>query len=61
MARVWVGPEGGWSDEERDRLIQAGARPLGLSPLILRTSTAAVLGGAALVQALGATLDGRAG
>lgn len=60
-ARVWVGPEGGWSEEEHARLIQAGARPVGLSPLILRTSTAAVLGGAALVQALAATPDEPAG
>lgn len=54
-ARIWVGPEGGWSEEEHARLIRAGARPVGLSPLVLRTSTAAVLGGAALVQALAAT------
>ncbi|MBL6719819.1 MAG: 16S rRNA (uracil(1498)-N(3))-methyltransferase [Planctomycetes bacterium] len=59
--RIWVGPEGGWSDEEHALLVEAGARPMGLSPLILRTSTAAVLGGAALVRALGATRDEPAG
>ena len=39
---VWVGPEGGWSEEERDLAIRAGAVPTTLGPTILRTETAAV-------------------
>ena len=39
---VWIGPEGGWSAAERDRLIDAGARTIKLSPTVLRTETAAI-------------------
>jgi 16S rRNA (uracil1498-N3)-methyltransferase len=39
---VWVGPEGGWSGAERDRLLASGAIPVSLGPNILRTETAAV-------------------
>jgi len=39
---VWVGPEGGWSEDERQSLIQSGAVPTSLSPTVLRTETAAV-------------------
>ena len=39
---VWVGPEGGWTDDERNRAIAAGAIPTGLGPGVLRTETAAV-------------------
>ncbi len=36
-----VGPEGGFSAEEEDRLRATGGRPVNLGPLILRTDTAA--------------------
>jgi 16S rRNA (uracil1498-N3)-methyltransferase len=39
---VWVGPEGGWSDDERDLALGAGATPTTLGPTTLRTETAAV-------------------
>lgn len=39
---VWVGPEGGWSDIERDLAVKAGAVPTTLGPMVLRTETAAV-------------------
>ncbi len=39
-----VGPEGGWSDEERRLLAGAGARPVRLGPHRLRTETAAAAG-----------------
>lgn len=45
---VVVGPEGGWSPDERHALTAAGARPLDLGPHVLRTETAVV---AALTQA----------
>lgn len=35
-----VGPEGGISESERDRLVGFGARPARLGPSVLRTSTA---------------------
>jgi len=47
---VLVGPEGGWSDEERARMV-AGPAPvevLGLGPSVLRTETAAVAAGVLL-------------
>jgi 16S rRNA (uracil1498-N3)-methyltransferase len=37
-----VGPEGGWTDEERKRAENAGFSKISLSPTILRTETAAV-------------------
>lgn len=39
---VWVGPEGGWSEAEYDRAIDAGAVLTTLGPTVLRTETAAV-------------------
>lgn len=37
-----IGPEGGFTDEERERAITAGWRAIDLGPRILRTETAAV-------------------
>ncbi|HMQ26751.1 MAG TPA: 16S rRNA (uracil(1498)-N(3))-methyltransferase, partial [Acidimicrobiales bacterium] len=41
---VLVGPEGGWSDEERGR----GLPEIGLGPTVLRAETAAVAAGVLL-------------
>jgi 16S rRNA (uracil1498-N3)-methyltransferase len=42
---AWVvGPEGGWSDDERHLLSSSGARAVSLGPHRLRTETAAVAG-----------------
>ncbi|MBW4041545.1 MAG: 16S rRNA (uracil(1498)-N(3))-methyltransferase [Acidobacteria bacterium] len=48
-----VGPEGGIAPEELERLTAAGATPVRLGPLVLRTSTA----GPAALAALAAKLD----
>jgi 16S rRNA (uracil1498-N3)-methyltransferase len=37
-----VGPEGGFSDRERQRLLEAGFQPVRLAPYVLRTELAAV-------------------
>ena len=39
-----VGPEGGWTDEEREAAQAAGWQPVSLGPLILRAETAAIAG-----------------
>ncbi|HKH47801.1 MAG TPA: RsmE family RNA methyltransferase [Thermoanaerobaculia bacterium] len=44
-----IGPEGGWSSQERDALRAAGWRAVGLGPRVLRTETAAVVGVAGLL------------
>ncbi len=44
-----VGPEGGWTEEERAELCATGWRPLGLGARVLRTETAAVVGVARFV------------
>lgn len=41
-ALVLIGPEGGWSDVEREQAQEAGLTPIRLGPTILRTETAAV-------------------
>ena len=38
---VTIGPEGGWTDGERQSALAAGWRPASLGPLILRAETAA--------------------
>lgn len=43
-AGLLVGPEGGWTDAEREHLLDLGARPVTLGPRILRIETAAVVG-----------------
>jgi 16S rRNA (uracil1498-N3)-methyltransferase len=39
---VFVGPEGGFTDEERHQLLKSGAVGTSLAPTVLRTETAAV-------------------
>lgn len=52
-AALLIGPEGGWSLQERDTLRAAGWRSVGLGARVLRTETAAVVGAAAvLLQAI---------
>lgn len=43
---VWVGPEGGWSGEELERLQAGGAILAGLGSRVLRTETAGPVAGA---------------
>jgi 16S rRNA (uracil1498-N3)-methyltransferase len=50
---VVVGPEGGISDQELEAFAEAGARPARLGPSVLRTSTAGVAAGAALLSRTG--------
>lgn len=47
---VLVGPEGGWSDEERSSALNAGWRPAGLGDTTLRAETAATVAVAFLRQ-----------
>ena len=50
---VVVGPEGGISPDELDRLVGAGALPVRLGPWVLRTSTAGPVALALLADRLG--------
>ena len=50
-ALLLVGPPGGWTDEEVASARDAGFTPRGLSPLTLRTETAALVGAALLAGA----------
>ncbi len=45
-----IGPEGGWTDSEREGFVAAGWRRVSLGPLILRAETAALAGLAVLAQ-----------
>lgn len=51
-AALLIGPEGGWTPEERRELLAAGWRGVGLGPRVLRAETAAVAGAALLLAAL---------
>jgi 16S rRNA (uracil1498-N3)-methyltransferase len=48
-----IGPEGGWTDEERDAALKAGFYEASLGRLILRTETAVIAALASLSYALG--------
>ena len=48
-----VGPEGGWSPRDRERLVAAGFEGLRLGPRILRTETAGIAAIAALQSRFG--------
>lgn len=37
---IWIGPEGGFTDQEFQTLLEAGAHPISLGPRILRADTA---------------------
>ena len=50
---VLVGPEGGWSDAERDQAAKAKLTRAKLSPTVLRTETAAVAICAAVAMGIG--------
>jgi 16S rRNA (uracil1498-N3)-methyltransferase len=45
---LFIGPEGGWSDEELALCLHAGGRAVGMGPRILRTETAGLAALAAL-------------
>ncbi len=42
VVRLLVGPEGGWTDEERQAAARAGWLPASLGPRVLRAETAAI-------------------
>ena len=46
-----IGPEGGFSDQERERALESGLQSVRLGPRILRTETA-VIAGLSAVQSL---------
>jgi 16S rRNA (uracil1498-N3)-methyltransferase len=52
-AMLAIGPEGGWTDEERDAALKAGFLGASLGRLILRTETAVIAALASLSYALG--------
>jgi 16S rRNA (uracil1498-N3)-methyltransferase len=48
-----IGPEGGWSDDEVELLIEFGCKSVTLGPRVLRTETAAVVAVTLIQHALG--------
>ncbi|MSO22925.1 MAG: 16S rRNA (uracil(1498)-N(3))-methyltransferase [Acidobacteria bacterium] len=38
-----IGPEGGWTEQEQEQLVESGFQPASLGPQILRTETAALV------------------
>jgi 16S rRNA (uracil1498-N3)-methyltransferase len=53
QAVLAIGPEGGWTDEERDTALKAGFHEASLGQLILRTETAVIAALSSLSYALG--------
>ncbi len=54
LITLLIGPEGGFSDDERARLVQAGAHPVRLGAHVLRTETAVTAALGAVVAYFGA-------
>jgi len=50
--RVLVGPEGGWTDDERRAASEAGAVPASFGPHVMRIETAAVAAAAIVLERL---------
>jgi 16S rRNA (uracil1498-N3)-methyltransferase len=50
-AALLIGPEGGWTDSERQRAAASGWQPVSLGPLVLRAETAACAALAIVVNA----------
>jgi 16S rRNA (uracil1498-N3)-methyltransferase len=50
-AAVLIGPEGGWTDAERQLAVSAAWQPVSLGPLVLRAETAACAALAVVVNA----------
>lgn len=42
-AEIWIGPEGGFTEDEENELSARGVRPVHLGPLVLRVETAATV------------------
>lgn len=42
-AEIWIGPEGGFTEDEEKQLSVRGVRPVHLGPLVLRVETAATV------------------
>jgi 16S rRNA (uracil1498-N3)-methyltransferase len=53
---VWIGPEGDFAPEEMEAIRGAGALPITLGPLVLRSETAALCALAIINHELGAPL-----
>ena len=51
--RVLIGPEGGWTDQETEAARRSGVGLWSLGPSVLRTETAAVVGGALVLAHVG--------
>jgi 16S rRNA (uracil1498-N3)-methyltransferase len=50
QASLLVGPEGGWTEDERERAIAAGYLPLSLGPMTLRAASVPLAAAAALLS-----------
>lgn len=48
--RLLIGPEGGWSQAERELLLRSDLEPVSLGPLVLRAETAAIFGASLLAS-----------
>ena len=42
IINIYIGPEGGWHDDEIDKMKQAGYRPVSIARYVLRAETAAI-------------------
>ncbi len=49
---IWIGPEGGWSEEETRQALSHNLIPITLAPLILRAETAALCAVSSLLSCL---------
>ena len=50
---IWIGPEGGWDEKEKEEALARGFYPISLGPLVLKAETAGIAAASGLIAVAG--------